>query len=286
VELYFAEPKGISEQGSQISNTLKTATESILQKRIETIPSKAAAAMGGDANLIVAIGSEALVDILSEAGSAPVIAVFISKGSFETIFNNSVHLKRRPFTAVFSDSDPKKQIALAKTLFGDATTTAVIASPNVETYVAGYKSAANELDVNLTIIDFDELTSTSSFIEATQAVESLFLLKDQDLFQQISLEKILLSSYDINHQGVIGYSRGIVKNGGSATTYSSLQNIAHAIALQARHIDSEKPLDKPHFTPKFEVFLNKYVLRSLDVPDITEDAVQLKISTLIEGSTK
>lgn len=286
VELFFAEPKSFGEQAQRITDTLKSSTGEYLQHPIESVSSNTAGALTGNTNLVVALGPEALDEVLSGPGSAPVLAVFVSKTSFETIIDRHVTSRKRPVSAVFSDPDPVKQVALVKALYGPSASSVLINSKTVNAYVEDYLQAAKTFGVNLNIVSLEDVKSSSDFIRATRSAKTLVLLKDQDLFERISLEKVLLSSYDINRQGVIGYSRGLVKNGGAATTFSSVDNIAHSIYLQVNRISENKSIEPPHYTVSFEVSLNKYVLRSLDLIDMSEETVQNKIVSIIQEGYK
>lgn len=280
-DVYFAIPHDFSLSANQVANTLKTRTEKKLLKSIESISSKAAASMSGDSNLLIAIGPEALSEVLRGSGNSPVIAVLVSKRSFESIITGAKPTKRS-ISAIYSDPDPEKQVALAKAIFGIQAKGVLVQSPASEYYLQDFIAAANAYHVDLKVVDLNKINSTENFIELTRSNRILFLIKDPHLFDAVPLEKILLSSYDINHQGTIGYSRGIVKNGGAATTYSSLTDIAESIYQQSRNVDSKKPLATPDFTHSFQVSLNKYVLRSLDIIGLDEDVAHQKVRALMK----
>ncbi len=279
--MYFAIPHDFSPNANQAANSLKSQTEKKLLKGIESISSKAAASMSGDSNLLIAIGPEALSEVLSGSGNSPVIAVLVSKRSFESIITEAKPTKRS-ISAIYSDPDPAKQVALAKAIFGLQAKGVLVQSPASEHYLQDFIAAADAYHVNLKIVDLNKINSTENFIELTRSNRILFLIKDPHLFDAVPLEKVLLSSYDINRQGTIGYSRGIVKNGGAATTYSSLADIAESIYQQSRNVDSNKSLAAPDFTQSFQVSLNKYVLRSLDIIGLDEDAAHQKVRALMK----
>jgi hypothetical protein len=287
VELFFAEPPHLKQQSKEITKILSGHVESYLQKPIESVSYRAASALSGENNLVIALGPAALEEILSGPGTAPVLAVFITKAVFETIQSKYSVLIRRKYSAIFSDPDPYKQIALVKALYGAAASSAIIRSLSVGAYIEEYRKAAKAFGVKLNVLDNDTINDTSEFIRATKNNRSIILLKDKSLFDQISLEKVLLSSYDINHQGVIGYSRGLVKNGAVATTYSSIANIAYSIFLQVERIGVGLSIDSPQYTKQFEVALNKYVLRSLNLTAIDESTLKNVIASIIqEGSNQ
>jgi hypothetical protein len=281
VEVYFAEPKPFGEHARRITDTLKATTISYLQHPIKSIYSTTAASLSGRANLVVTLGPEALDEVLSGPGSAPVLAVLVSKASFESIQQRHGKRNNRQVSAIFSDPDPLRQLALVKALYGPAASSVLISSPAVQSYVADYQAGADIFRLKLKVVDLKDVKSSSDFIRATKNSNTLFLLKDQDLFERVSLEKVLFSSYDINRQGVIGYSRGLVKNGGAATTYSSLDNIAHSIYLQVNRLTDDKSIKPPHYTISFEVSLNKYVLRSLNLVVASDETIKHKITSMI-----
>jgi hypothetical protein len=286
VELFFAEPPYLKQHSKEITSKLRGHIESYLHNPIESISLRTASAISGKNNLVIAIGPEALDEILSGPGTAPLLAAFISKTSFDAIQKKHSILSHRHYSAIFSDSDPYKQIALVKALYGASASSAIISSLTVQAYIEDFRKAAKAFGVKLTVLDSDKIDNSSEFIRATKNSRSFILLKDKSLFDQISLEKILISTYDINHQGVIGYSRGLVKNGAAATTYSSIKNIAYSIFLQVKRIEVGQPIDTPHYTNHFEISLNKYVLRSLNLADIDEKALKKVITSIIEEGSK
>jgi hypothetical protein len=276
----------MTEHAKRITNSLKTTTDSYFQHPVKPISSATAAALNGDSNLIVTLGPEALDEVLSGPGSAPVLAVFVSKISFDSTQVRYKDRDNRQVSAIFSDPDPLKQVALVKALYGPAASSVLISSPTFQTYVTDYQAAADIFNIELRIIDINVISSSSDLILATKDTNSLLLLKDHSLFKKVSLEKVLLSSYDINRQGVIGYSRGLVKNGAAATTYSSVDNIAHSIYLQSNRLSGNQSIKPPHYTESFEVSLNKYVLRSLDLIAPSEETVLNKVTSMIMENSK
>ena len=281
MEIYFAEPKDISVQAKRISDTLLSTTEELVNKRIESISSKAASNMGGNSTLIIAIGPDALSEVLSGSGLAPVVGVFISKLSFESVLNTNATKSTREISAIYSDPSPFRQVALTRALYGPGHTSVIIGSQFSQMYINDFSQAAITVGINLKVIDLANISSTSDFIAETNTASSILLLKDKSLFDKISLEKILLSSYDFNHQGVIGYSKGLVNSGAAATTYSSLSDIAMSINDQSNKLEAEELLIKPSYTNTFQVALNKYILRSLDVVNISEKEIHSEVSDLI-----
>lgn len=284
--MYFAAPQDFSQNSQKITNSLKSQTETTIGKSIETISSKAAGAISGDSNLLIAIGPEALKEVLQGSGDSPVVSVLVSKRSFDLIIGETSP-RKRSVSAIYSDPDPAKQIALSKVLFGVQAKGVVIKSPSSEPYLAGFNEAAQAYNVGLSVVDISSIDSSEDFIKLTRANQILFLIKDSHLFDKVPLEKVMLSSYDINKQGVIGYSKGIVtKGGGAATTYSSLADIAESIARQSDLVDKGKPLALPDFTQTFQISLNKYVLRSLDAERIDEKTAYKRVESLIREGIK
>ncbi len=280
-DIYFAEPEELSQQNRDVSHSLKTATENYLNRKIKVVSCKTASILGKQSDLVIAIGPQAFDEMLNLHGLSPVLAVFVSNSTFIDIQKNHPTLSNKQYSAIFSEPDPYKQVALAKLLFGVSASSVIVNSPSVESIIEDYRKAARLFGVYLDVIDSDNINSTSYFIRATKNASSLFLIKDKSLFEHVPLDKILLLSYDINRQGVIGYSSGIVNNGAIATTYSSIDNIAHAIFIQSENIKLKNSLSPPHHTNSFEVSLNKYVIRSLNLQMISELLLKEQIELLI-----
>lgn len=262
--LYIASSETVNEKGETLILGLSKKLALADSVNVKFVSSQIARDISGENNLIVAIGSKSLKEVLSGQGNSPILAVFISKIKFESAVSKYGESNRR-VTAVFSEASPVRQLALAKILYGANLQAVMVSSPLSHSLILDYKRSAKDLNLSLTIVDTDDVNSPSDFITLSKDHDALILVKDMKLFDRVSLDKILLSSYDVNRQGVIGYSKGIVKNGGAATTFSDLDDIVFSIVDVYLNVRDHNALIPPTYTKQYKVKVNKYILRSLDL---------------------
>ncbi|MET1256982.1 hypothetical protein [Aliikangiella maris] len=276
--IFIAQTDDIGERGQKLTQQLKLESQKLTDLPIDVISAKSASFLKEN-GVIITIGRKAFLESIRGNGTTPIISVFVSPDEFEKIKPTKTE---RQVTAIFSEPDPLKQLALIKIILGENTKPVLVRSKD-SSVTKRYKESAILLNVNLDIVETKDIDSYVDFINRTKESSTLILEKDRELFDKVSLDKILLGSYEINKQGVIGYSKGLVSKGGMATTYSTIENIAFSIISIFNKLESEKKLKEPAYTQKFKVAINKYILRSLDLKGRSEQEVQSNIELIIGG---
>ncbi len=278
--LYIAREQPISASQEKLISKFSAELSAILPEySINTILPSKAGNLNGDNNIILSVGEEALSSIIEGNGNSPVIALFISQPTFN---NQNVDDKR--ITAIYSDPPPEKQVALAKAIFGKSASIGLIRSKQTNETIDIALQTAKRLNVAAKVIDVTPEKTPKEIIDSLKTTKSIILIKDKEIFQKISLEKLLILGYDINNIGIIGYSSGLVKNGALATTYVSLSDTALSVSLLLRELRQSKYLPEPKHSRYFNVALNKYVMRSLGIIEISENEVKNRIDNILMES--
>ncbi|MCX4030158.1 hypothetical protein H0A36_17445 [Endozoicomonas sp. SM1973] len=258
--------KVVRELSEKLSLKINAAPKKIIVDKIKNLdPTK---------NILITLGSDSFENVLSKNSNIPVLATFISKHSFQIISKKYNH--SNSISAIYSDPSPFRQIALIKTLYGANATAGIINTEYVSTYINEYKTASTKLGVKLFISELRDggAAETLKYLNNTR---SLILVKDRALFSKISVEQILIKAYDLNQQGIIGFSRSLVKSGGLATTYSTIENISSSIYYEFNKFNEFHEFSKPDYSRFYEVISNKYVIRSLNVVGINEKQLKRSI---------
>lgn len=278
--IYIIKEDGLKEREAKLVELFsKTLKDAIFGYDVINISSDAAGMLEGTDDILLALGEKALTKVLHGKGSNPVISVFVSKSSFDDILKRGV---LRPVSAVYSNPSPRRQVALIKSLLGDAASVGIIRTSQTDEEVNQAASAAKQLGVRMKIADISSLRNPKSFIEALKGARTLLLQKNKKLFNLIPLDNLLVLAYDLNNLGIVGYSSGVVKNGALATTYASFENTVKSVSEIINLFYKTGNLPPAKYSRYYSVALNKYVLRSLELNEKDERIVLKEIAMLLK----
>ena len=221
---------------------------------------------GRNDQIIVSLGSEALQQLSKYSDKTPIIAVFISRASF--LEQVKSFPKHRSITAVFSDPSIIKQLALIRALYGGKTRVGYFPDGD-DSYVDKVMNYAQQIGLSI-----DKLTYTyQTPRELLKNIDVLLLENNKTLFQHISLDDLLYTTYDLNNTGIIGYSSGLVKSGAVATTYHSLDDILNTLGTSLRQFSEAGKLPQPTYPETYQLLSNHYVIRSLGLSKPSDEEI-------------
>lgn len=280
-EVYLVQPSDISsERDAVIESFREDLSFQLNGKSLKIISFNEIGKVDGPEDIVIALGESGLTSVLAAGGSSTVIAALISKYSFDKVQADFLGFERT-VAAIYSDPSPLRQLALAKVLYGSDINVGVISSKVQAENVNEIEALAADLNINMKVFFINEKEKLSTFIDMAKGIDVLLLLKDKDLYEVVPLDRILLASYDINNVGVIGYSSGIVRSGGLATTYSSLSDISTSLAQVLQRIERGDNI-RSHYPENFNIKINKYVRRSLGLKKILENLAKEEILLISE----
>ncbi len=264
LDIYIAVPEPIAPGTLKTVNDFKVLTDKEARLWSELVSAKTAGKLYGNNNLIIAIGEEALRTILKGPGDSRVIAAFIRRPQYEALVSAKKPLKRK-VTAVFSDPSPSRQLALIKVLFGSKASAGIVNTSYMQPFINEYQDAAKHLGVALTVLQQDNLLSVSDLLTKTTGTKTLILNRDPILLKKFPLDDVKHQALDVNRQGLIGFSSGLVKRGGLATTYASLEDTVGTVSLGISYAKTHQDLLPQAYTKGFSIAINQQVSDVLDL---------------------
>lgn len=272
-ETYIAIGNDLRGNEERLINKLREKLSNKTGNRLPFISNADAAALNTNEDTVITLGEKGLRIVMSGKGKSSVIAAFISSDSFNRVVAEFPQ-NTRAITAVYSDPDPMRQLALAVTLYGENVVVGFLTSDLDSNLSKRYQEAATQLGIKTRFQEVDDEYSVKRVFGTLRNTRVIVLAKDKELLERVSLEKFLYLAYDINNVGVIGYSSGLVKNGALGTTYASIDDTAKSISeIMGEDIDG-KQAPKPEYSKTFSIALNKYVMRSLLIPETDEGMVE------------
>ena len=281
--VYIARDESVSADQMLLVERLKTGISSYLPgAHVLYWNADATRVVSESENVIVTLGEKGLRAVLGVEGQGAVIAAFISQATYHRVVSEFPKQTRK-LTAVFSNPSPRRQLALAKSIYGSEVVVGILQTSTGRDSNNQLELAARDIGITIeqVVISGDE--NNKQGFDRFENINAFLLQKDEDLFKIAPLDKILLMAYDINGYGVIGYSNGVVRNGGLATTYSSLEDNTKSISSRIASFFQTEVLAAPNFAEYYSVGLNKYVARSLSLKKRDIETLKQDISTVLEG---
>lgn len=235
--------------------------------------------------LYIALGVKALEALQEENIQKPVLTGLITSSQWLEFKQNNSNSN---FSAIFYDPDPEKQIALAKTLMPLTKSLGLLHSDQYQFERSAIVKAGERFDVS---IKFSTNNSRDTFgrkyAELSHNNDGILLIPDRINFNVSSLPKAILTSYR-QSKFIIGYSKGTVRSGALATSYTSSSDYIEDILVTAQTILKEPSYQTSRFSSKFSVETNREVAKSLGItlPDnaALENIVRDKLSKNTNGA--
>jgi len=222
------------------------------------------------ADLIVAVGSEALHKALSRPDSPPIIATLLPRLSYERALSEY----RRPsrITAIYLDQPPARQAAFFRQLFPEQKRFGLLSSPETRSQAAQYRQAFGNLGLVLDIEDADTdkalLPALNTLLERSTA---LLALPDSTIYRRNNIKAILITAF--RHQRpIIGYSPAFVTAGALAALHTTPGQAARQAADTI--ISHGTNLPPPAGPTQFAVAINPNVAQALGLKLPDEAAIR------------
>ena len=171
--------------------------------------------------LIVVLGKNAFVKALRSERQIPILALFMSRTTYENIRKTDVKPLKR-VSAIFSDADLNDQIALVTGLYNRPITVGVLYSTNTRGYIDELNRISGTQGYRVKF-EYSEVTSGNDVYIAinsfkAKSVDALLAIPDNKIYNGKSFKGIVLSSHR-NQQSVIGFSDNLVRAGALASVY-------------------------------------------------------------------
>ncbi|RIX48466.1 MAG: hypothetical protein D3M94_06170 [Rhodocyclales bacterium GT-UBC] len=217
-------------------------------------------------DLIIAVGSSALRQVLAQAGSIPVIATLVPRQTYEKLLAESGYRNRR-ITAIYLDQPPARQAAFLRALLPGKKRVGMLVSTETQGVIGQFRSALNNAGLTLDTEDSDtENTLLPALNTLLQRNNLLLAIPDTTIYRRENIKAILVTTY--RHQKpVVAFSAAFVNSGALAALYSTPAQIARQAAEVTSSLGSTLPA--PMSPTQFAVVINSNVAQALDlvIPD-------------------
>ncbi|KAB2922924.1 MAG: hypothetical protein F9K30_11620 [Dechloromonas sp.] len=181
---------------------------------------------GTRADLIVAVGSDALRRVLASGTSLPVIATLLPVQSYDRIMADAGRPRGR-VTAITLDQPPARQAAFLRLLLPGQKRVGLLLSEETEDMAMPLRQSFSAVGLSLDIERSE--ADTGSLLTVLNGllprVNVLLAIPDSTIYKRDNIKAILVTAY--RHQRpVIAYSPAFVKAGALAALYSTPAQIA------------------------------------------------------------
>jgi hypothetical protein len=287
LDLFVTYPEGMDTNHQKVVSNFLTTLERETHAKLTYVAPTAAAKITATDSALVVLGSDALDVVLQGTGRIPTIAVFVAPDSYRSLLElHGGDSRTRALSAAFAEPDPLRQMALAKELYGGNARTLIVTANNDAATQKKWAMFARAIDLPLGVFVVNAQTTEKDVVAQSTLNVSIIIEKDAAAHSRIDLGRLLADTYDINQQGVIGFSGAIIDAGGLATTYATDNELATDINSTLLQLVSAKTLIPPHYTREFKVRVNPFLLRSLNLKDVGERELIERIQNKIEQNTK
>jgi hypothetical protein len=233
--------------------------------------------------LYIAVGTRSLEYLLNEKFDAHILAIFISRVSFQQILSayggNTPGLK---ISAIYSDPSPLQQFFLAKHLFPHGPKASVIISSKTAFLKAELEKAAELASIPLHVSVQTEQKNLNKTLHDLQNSGILIALPDSSVYNKDSIQQIILSAYRRN-QSIIGFSRQLVSAGSLATVYSDADDIRQDLIDHISHYIEYKALKPSAYPRSFNIDINERVAKSYNLVLPDKSVLKQRIEQSLEA---
>lgn len=201
----------------------------------------------------VTVGLGAFEAALAADDGRPIVAAYLTSSEFEGAVAGR---KRAHITAVFSNPDPRDQVALARALLGRATLVA-FDSPATHHLVQLLGESAHPISAS-----GDQ--KIDSLLRAADSFDAVIALPDPTLLNRSNINHVVRTLYG-RRKVLIGYSVTLARVGALASVHVSPEAIARSVVDVLAAYARSGTLASPAFAPDVDVIVNDRLARSLNI---------------------
>jgi hypothetical protein len=224
--------------------------------------------------LLVALGQKALRQVAGRGYGGTVLAVLITRSSYQDVLKALPSEARQRWSAIVLDQPWSRQLALTRLLLPKSARLGVLVTEDGEDVLPEIRpvAAAQGFALEARRVK-DERQLFADLRQLLPGVDALWALPDRGVINRNTLEGFLISAYRA-HVPVIGYSRAMVDAGALGAVYSTPEDAGREIAALLLNAPEEGGGPTAEGYPQlFSVKLNGSVARSLGLPVTDEQSV-------------
>jgi hypothetical protein len=285
VEIVVVTPDNMSEAQRISANQLIKTIQDIDGKTVQRLSAETAGRLIGNDLVLLALGRDTVSTILGGNGNLPVIATYVSEGSFNEILEARPKKNQRELTAIYSGADPMRALALAKILLGENKTCFTVMSGHTEQVLTRLSAFANKIGMYLQFLPARSNTTERDILRDVSNNGVILIDKDSVINSQIDIGRLLLGSYQQHHIGVIGFGDNFTAAGGLGSTSSTTNDLVDDLMFTLANFQASARLAPPHYTRKFNVHINPQLTRTLNLSIHSEAEATIAITQLIGSNT-
>lgn len=284
MDIAVVTPENMNEAQEASANQLIKKIQDIDGKAVQRLSAETAGRLNGSDLVLLALGKETVLAILAGNGNLPVIAAYISEGSFNDLLATRPKGNHREVTAIYSGADPMRALALAKILLGENKTCFAVMSGHAEPVLTKLSAFAQKNGMYLQFLPARSNTTERDILKDVSNDGVILIDKDSVISSQIDIGRLLLGSYQQHHIGVIGFGDNFTAAGGLGSTSSTTDDLVDDLMFTLTNFRASAHLAPPHYTRKFDVHINPQLTRTLNLSARTEAEAAVAITQLIGGN--
>lgn len=263
IALIVSEPGGVY---SEFAATLEEALAGSTWKIGSTVEADALLAVDSQAELIVAVGSEALRQALLRNDQLPIIATLLPRQNYDRAIAESRRRSGRT-TAIHLDQPPSRQAAFLRQLLPGQKRIGMLFSSETRHQASPYRQALVNAGLSLHSEDSDtDHTLLPALNNLIRRSDVLLAIPDSTIYRRNNIKAVLITAF--RHQRpVIGYSPAFVSAGALAALHSTVGQMARQTAEQI--VERGANLPPPTGPAQFAIAINHNVAHALglNIPD-------------------
>lgn len=229
------------------------------------------AARHGPADLLIAVGPEAVRQVAGADTRAAVLAVMVPRAVVDAIASAS---EARRWSAIYLDQPPARQLDLVRLVLPQAERIGMLVEQSSGRILERMATAAAERRMSLQIERMERSADLYPLLSTLLArSDVLVATPDPLIYNASTLRNLLLASY--RHRiPVLGLSPAYARAGAMFALYSTPAQLARQSVEWMLAVGEGRPPSANQYPRYFRVELNTHVARSLGMP--LEDAALLQ----------
>ena len=213
----------------------------------------------------VALGADALKDLLEAGPDGPVLALLTSSESFRaTVAATGGDRRQAPVSAIFAEAAPMQQLMLIRMIFRRRVTVGVLLTENTAHVEPLIRSAARGADLAVEIQRMERGENPIRALTRLASASVLLAVPDRSIFSAENVQAFLEATY---RRGlpVVGFSSALVRAGTLASVYSTVDEVVlQASTLIEQLANGQQP--GAQYPIHWRVAVNESVARSMNIP--------------------
>jgi putative tryptophan/tyrosine transport system substrate-binding protein len=228
-------------------------------------------------SLIVTVGARAAAIVSELHVKPPVLCTLIPRALYERLPSRSLPGHT---SAIFLDQPLSRQLELVRLILPGKVRLGVIYAQQSAPYWSELERQAQATDFSVVAESIERANDIGPALQRIFArADFLFAVPDAEIFNRMTIPKILLSSYH-SRRPVIAFSAALVKSGALAAVFTAPEHLARHIAeiVLKMQSDGKYSLPPPQYPIYWSVSVNRQVANSLGLSIPNDQELQSRLS--------